>query len=159
MLKSKLLAILALIVVLAGSLATVARAAVDLEYFRGRWDNGTVLLEWRTGSERDNAGFHIWRSDEPLPIVNGTIDTSRATRLTTNAILGPGGACNPLAADNYSYRDTTVDPGRQTYYYYLESRNCQASTPSTFYGDGAGGLRVTRAAQLLLYLPIVLNQR
>jgi hypothetical protein len=156
MLKSKWIAILALLVVLAGSLATVARAAVDLEYFRGRWDNSTVLLEWLTGNERDNAGFHIWRSDQPLPIVNGTIDTSRATRLTAQAIFGPGGACNPLASDYYSYRDTTVAPERQTYYYYLESRNCQASTPSTFYGDGTSGLRVTRP---ILYLPIVLNQR
>jgi hypothetical protein len=156
MLKSKWIAILALLIVLAGSLATVARAAVDLEYFRGRWDNADVLLEWRTGSERDNAGFHIWRSNEPIPIVNGTIDTSRATRLTPSAILGPGGACNPLAADNYSYRDTTVTPDRQTYYYYLESLHCQANTPSTFYGDGESGLRVTR---VILYLPIVLNQR
>jgi hypothetical protein len=142
-LKPGRLAIPLVLTLLVISLATVAQASVDLAYFRGAWQGNGVSIQWGTGSERDNAGFHIWRSETNIPITGDTIDRAQATRLTNSIIGSPTGACNPLGANDYTFSDTTASPSQQTYYYYLESLNCQGGG-STFYGSGDSGLRVER---------------
>ncbi len=69
-----------------------------------------VLLEWKTGCEPDNAGFHILRSDA---------ENSGYKRITEFIIPARG---DPTVGSVYSYADYDVSPG-QTYYYKLEDIN------------------------------------
>jgi hypothetical protein len=117
-------------------------AAVDLAYFMGRWDGSIIRLTWGTGSEVDHAGFHLWRSTENLPIVDGQIDRSRATRLSDSPILSPV-VCPPAGYDYDEFVDAPPAPLQDTYYYYLESANCGGG--SEFNGDATntGGLAVS----------------
>lgn len=136
-------------------LATVAYANVELNYFVGRWiASERVLLEWESASELDNGGFHVWRSEQNLPIDSqGQIDTTQATRLTSVPITNAPVNCSILG-DQYGFADETVGTEVTTYYYYLESLPC-TSTTSTFYGnaDSSGGLEVVR--DFSIYLPLI----
>ena len=70
----------------------------------------SILLEWQTATELDNAGFHLWRATG-----EGWKDGDYSTviRLTDQLIpaLGDG--------SSYFYIDSHVEPG-VTYYYALE---------------------------------------
>ena len=81
--------------------------------------DGAVQLSWRTGSELDNLGFHLYRG----PSAEGPW-----TRLT--AALIPGLGSSPLG-QAYVWRDGGLVNG-QRYYYRLE--DVDASTKSTFHG-------------------------
>jgi len=63
-----------------------------------------VLLEWKTASEIDNAGFHIWRSEEK---------DGEYIKITDSLILAEGDA------STYTFIDENVKDG-VTYYYKLE---------------------------------------
>lgn len=145
----------ACIILLVSVMSATVQAAVDLAYFEGSWDEpgGRVTLRWGTASELDNAGFHVWRSESPLPIINGRLDTTAAgvERLTT-AVISSDAACTVQGHD-YEFVDSDV-AGDDTFYYYLQSFHCQ-SNGHEFKGDGLSGLRVTRLT--LLYLPTVLR--
>jgi hypothetical protein len=79
----------------------------------------SVTLEWRTGSELDNLGFHVYRG----PSADGPW-----TRLTSSLI--PGLGSSPLG-QAYSWLDPGLVNGT-TYYYRLE--DVDASSKSTFHG-------------------------
>jgi hypothetical protein len=133
---------------------TLVSAAVELSYFSGRWEGETVELEWGTGTEYNHSYFNLWRSEENLPITNGRIDTSRATKINDAPIGSPSGGCSG-EGNAYTRQDTTVSPDVGIYYYYLQSvNNCDNAASSQFYGtlNGSGGLSVSRYR---LYLPLI----
>jgi hypothetical protein len=144
----------AIVAVLLCLSVTIVSAAVQLSYFAGRWEGDTVALEWGTATEYNHTYFNVWRSEENLLITSGQIDRSRATRVNGTPIGSPSGGCSQ-DGNEYTYRDTTVNPDVQVYYYYLESvNNCEGANSSEFYGaaNGSSGLRV---GPYLLYLPLI----
>jgi hypothetical protein len=151
---SRLLRLILLTVVTPLLLLAVAHASVDLNYFVGEFQGNQVVLRFETASETDHAAFYLWRSTTNLPITDGQLDTTLATRVNAeNApILNPNGFCT-LEGHTYTYTDTTVSAAVNVYYYYLESIDCTTGN-STFYGNEANsaGLMVSRH---VLYLPIV----
>lgn len=111
--------------------AAVVWAAVTIENFEGEWqtDQDRVHLIFSTGSELDHTGFYVWRSDTNLPPAD--VDDTNAVRLTDELIVG--NSCQAVGFD-YTYDDTTIDPTKEQYYYYLESIPCSGGD-STFYGS------------------------
>ena len=93
--------------------------AVRLMSFSAVPGDGSVTLEWRTGSELDNLGFHLYRG----PSADGPW-----TRLTSSLI--PGLGSSPLG-QAYSWLDTGLVNGVR-YYYRLE--DVDTASVSTFHG-------------------------
>ena len=81
--------------------------------------DGSVTLEWRTGSELDNLGFHLYR---------GPSSEGPWTRLTSSLI--PGLGSSPLG-QAYSWLDSGLVNGTR-YYYRLE--DVDTASVSTFHG-------------------------
>jgi hypothetical protein len=81
--------------------------AVELESFEALPSDSAVNLEWSTGSEIDNLGFHLHRAV-----------SERGPWTLITASLIPGLGSSPQGA-SYSYRDTGLTNG-VTYYYKLE---------------------------------------
>ena len=98
---------------------TPATTAVKLMSFSAVPGDGSVLLEWRTGSELDNLGFHLYRG----PSAEGPW-----TRLTASLI--PGLGSSPLG-QAYSWLDSGLVNGTR-YYYRLE--DVDTASVSTFHG-------------------------
>ena len=96
-----------------------ATTAVKLMSFAAVPGDGSVVLEWRTGSELDNLGFHVHRG----PSADGPW-----TRLTGSLI--PGLGSSPLG-QSYSWLDSGLVNG-QRYYYRLE--DVDTASVSTFHG-------------------------
>jgi len=132
-----------------------ALAAVTLESFSAVWQGDEVTLDFATGSEIDHAAFHVWRSDTNIP--PSDVNSSNATRLTTNPILGQN-ACSS-GTGLYTYVDN-VDTEEDIYYYYLESIAC-GSGGTVFFGsleEENSGLAVTNTGApplVELYLPAI----
>ncbi len=84
-----------------------ATTAVELHSFLARAADAAVDLEWRTGSELNNLGFHLYRA---------VSEDGPWERLTERLI--PGLGSSPEGA-GYSYRDAGLVNGT-TYYYQLE---------------------------------------
>jgi len=84
-----------------------AVTAVELLTFTARGGDGEVVLEWETGSEQNNLGFHLYRA---------TSDKGPYEKITASVI--PGLGSSPEGA-RYTYRDSGVTNG-VTYYYKLE---------------------------------------
>ena len=84
-----------------------AATAVELISFTALGEHGAVFLEWETGSEIQNLGFHLYRSTAP----DGSFE-----RITESVI--PGLGSSPAGA-TYSYRDSGLTNG-VTYFYQLE---------------------------------------
>jgi hypothetical protein len=93
--------------------------AVTLMSFSALPGDGAVTLEWRTGSELDNLGFHLYRG----PSADGPW-----TRLTSSLI--PGLGSSPLG-QAYAWLDRGLVNGT-AYYYRLE--DVDTSSKSTFHG-------------------------
>ncbi|HSD66358.1 MAG TPA: fibronectin type III domain-containing protein, partial [Vicinamibacteria bacterium] len=93
--------------------------AVRLMSFSATPGNGSVTLEWQTGSELDNLGFHVYR---------GPAEAGPWTRLTSSLI--PGLGSSPLG-QAYSWLDSGLTNGT-TYYYRLE--DVDTASTSTFHG-------------------------
>ena len=85
----------------------VATTAVELLSFTATGSDASELLEWETGSELDNLGFHLYRS---------MAEEGPYERLTASLI--PGLGSSPAGA-RYRYRDTGVTNG-VSYFYKLE---------------------------------------
>jgi Peptidase family C25/Concanavalin A-like lectin/glucanases superfamily/Domain of unknown function (DUF2341) len=96
-----------------------AVTAVRLMSFAAVPGDSSVTLEWRTGSELDNLGFHLYRG----PSAGGPW-----TRLTSSLI--PGLGSSPLG-QAYSWQDTGLVNGTR-YFYLLE--DVDTSSVSTFHG-------------------------
>jgi len=111
---------------------------VRLESFTASPGDGSVLLEWRTGSELDNLGFHLYRA---------TAENGPWTRLTGSLIPGLGSSAVGQA---YSWRDSGLANGTR-YFYRLE--DVDAASKATAHGpvsavpqpaaraEGGGGAR------------------
>lgn len=139
-------------------IAAVSYAAVEINFFNANWQANKASLKWQTGSETDIAGFYVWRSATNLTIgTDGKIDTTQATKLTTDAILNPSGQnCSASGNADYEYSDNVTGATVTTYYYYLEARKCVGNN-TEFYGDGnTGGLQVEQS-DVMIYLPAVLR--
>ncbi len=80
---------------------------VTLTDFSAAGYDGQVAIEWRTASELNNLGFHLYRSTS----AGGPYE-----RITVQAI--PGLGSSPVGG-HYAYRDIEVTNG-VTYYYELE---------------------------------------
>ena len=93
--------------------------AVDLVSFIGTPLKDAVLLEWETGSEIDNLGFNVYRSDNPF---------GDWVQVNSNLILG---LLNSPHGANYYFVDPSVIPN-QTYYYLLE--DVETSGMTDFHG-------------------------
>ncbi len=87
---------------------------VELASFTCRSVHEGVLLEWVTCSEKNNYGFHVYRSD-------GIPDGRQ--RITRQLIPGTGTTTVP---QTYSYLDPVREPGR--YLYWLEQLDIDGST-------------------------------
>ncbi len=79
---------------------------VELSSFEAKSRNGLVRLEWRTQSETENMGFHVYRSDAE----NGDFE-----RINHSLIPGAG---TTSSVQYYDYEDAQVAPGK-TYFYKL----------------------------------------
>lgn len=80
--------------------------AVELIYFTATAFNGEVLLEWKTATEIDNAGFNIYRTKR----IGGSY-----TRINEELIDAGGDA---VSGATYSFLDIPDHSGR--YFYTLE---------------------------------------
>ncbi len=92
---------------------------VDLISFTATGQSDSVLLEWATATELDNAGFNLWRSEEK----NGEY-----VRINPYFIPAEGQA--GFGAE-YSFTDYNVQNGR-VYYYKLEDIDIYGNT--SFHG-------------------------
>jgi hypothetical protein len=90
---------------------------VKLSSFGAVAGDGSVVLEWRTASELDNLGFHLYRS---------VSESGPWTRLTSSLIPGLGSSAVGQA---YSYRDAGLVNGTR-YYYRLEDVDASSKTTS-----------------------------
>ncbi len=93
--------------------------AVRLVSFAAVPGDGSVTLEWATGSEVDNLGFHVWRG----PTVEGPW-----TRVTTAIVPGAG---TSVLGHRYSWTDAGLANG-VAYFYRLE--DVDTTSKSTFHG-------------------------
>lgn len=80
---------------------------ITLASFTASHRGDHVLLEWKTASEVDSAGFNLWRSEA---------EAGPYARLNADLIPARGGPTNGLS---YSYLDDTIANG-VTYWYKLE---------------------------------------
>lgn len=94
---------------------------VDLLDFQAESRNDKIVLTWKTASETDNAGFHLWR------LVRGE-DSSDYVRITDNLIPAKG---SPTEGAKYTYKDKNVTEG-STYDYKLEDIDTEGV--STYHG-------------------------
>lgn len=103
-------------------------SAVELAFFNAQTNNSSVILDWQTGSELNNAGFNVYRS---------TSLEGEYTKL--NSELIPANA-NPFEGASYSYTDKEVVSGL-TYYYKLEDLSIGGI--STFHGPVSAKVSVS----------------
>ena len=96
---------------------TNGTTAVKLMSFSAAPGDRSVLLEWRTASELDNLGFHVYR---------GLSEGGPWTRLTTGLVPGLGSSAVGRA---YSYRDSGLANGTR-YFYRLEDVDASSKTAS-----------------------------
>ncbi len=81
--------------------------------------DGMVKITWRTATETDNAGFHLWRSH---------LENGKYTRLTEEIIPSKGTA---FEGARYRFHDLATRHGK-TYFYKLEDVDFEGK--STFHG-------------------------
>lgn len=98
-----------------------------------------VLVEWKTASELNTAGFNLYRSETP----GGSLTQ-------VNASLIPASS-DPLTGGSYRFNDPNARPGR-TYYYMLEEVENGGSThrygPIEVQAKGSGSLDLWAALGL-----------
>lgn len=100
---------------------------VDLIAFNAVRQGDDVELTWETGSELDNAGFHLWRAG---------MENGEYSRITGSLIPAEGGVTQGA---RYSYVDVNL-VGGATWFYKLE--DVDLSGASTFHGPIAVGPEV-----------------
>jgi len=112
--------------------------AIDLLSFTAQAGTDHATLAWETGTEVDNAGFNLWRSEAaggPYAKINDAL------------IPAEGDA---VSGASYTYVDADVIEG-VTYYYRLEDVDIHGA--STFHGP----VSARPGRPHLTYLPIVLR--
>jgi len=93
---------------------------VELISFSASGSEDRITLSWRTGSELDNAGFHLWRAQK---------GSGEGYRRITDTIIPAQGEL--LNGADYSFEDLEVQSGI-TYRYKLE--DVDTSGASSFHG-------------------------
>ncbi len=73
------------------------------------------MVRWRTASETDNTGFHLWRSH---------LKDGKYTRLTEEIIPAEGSA---FKGARYRFHDLTTRHGK-TYFYKLEDMDFEGKS-------------------------------
>ncbi len=106
---------------------------IRLESFEATADADSITLVWETGSEMNNAGFHLWRR---------VAQTGAYERITETLIPAEGGRS---FGASYTFDDVNVTEGT-TYEYKLQDISLDGR--STFHGPIRGQLR-TRFVDLL----------
>ena len=96
-----------------------AATAVDLISFTATGQENAVQVQWETGRELDNLGFHLYRAKDPW----GPFE-----RLTSTRIAGAGFS---HIGSTYVFDDTGVTPGT-LYFYKLEDIDTDGT--HTFHG-------------------------
>lgn len=86
---------------------SIAPTIIELVFFKAIPGNGKIILRWKTESEKDNAGFNIYRSE-----------TRNGNYVKINDALIPAKGSTFQGA-YYEFINTGVRNGR-TYYYKLE---------------------------------------
>ena len=102
-----------------GNVTVTDTTAVKLMSFRAVPGDGSVTVEWRTGSELDNLGFHLYRGPSP---------SGPWTRLTESLI--PGLGSSPMG-QSYSWLDGGLRNGVACYY---RLEDVDTASVSTFHG-------------------------
>ena len=92
---------------------------IELISFEAEALEDAVLLSWETATEKDNAGFNLYRSDS----ANGSYE-----RITSSMLPAEG---NEFTGASYEFTDGDVEAGN-TYYYKLEDVSIYGV--STFHG-------------------------
>jgi hypothetical protein len=110
-----------------------------LDLQANRASNG-VRVSWETGSERDSAGFHLFRAS--------SANRNEATRLTATLIPARGSASQGA---RYTWLDTSATTGT-VYHYWLQEY--EMSGGRNEYGPVIVGARSLTTNQNT-YLPIV----
>lgn len=95
--------------------ASPSWANVTISNFSAKWQNSRVIVEWKTGTEKDFVGYNIYRSESASGPFTKIRYESRPECMLQ--IIG----CQ------YSVVDSAVTPGK-TYYYQLESVNVSNQT-------------------------------
>ncbi len=112
--------------------ATTGPLAVTLAGFSAEAQAGHVLVAWETVSEIGNAGFNLYRSDDP------------AGPLTLLAHV-PSQAPGSTQGAAYSYEDLNVSPG-EIYWYWLEDVSLSGAT--TLHGPVSATVQTPTAVTL-----------
>jgi hypothetical protein len=87
-----------------------APLAITLASFTATAEDGCVGVAWETATEINTAGFHVWRSDNPL---TGFVRVD-------NGLIASKSVAETMGA-KYTFRDCGVDfTGGKKYYYMLE---------------------------------------
>jgi hypothetical protein len=121
-----------------GSNCPAQPTLLELASFTATPHDGYVLVEWKTASEMDNAGFNVWRSET---------EAGSYTQLNAALIPAQGG---PTTGASYSYDDDAVT-NSVTYWYKLEDLDLYGV--STLHGP----VSATPRQLHWLYLPLLLK--
>lgn len=122
------------------SFITTNATAIKLDSFTASLSRGRVALNWRTGTEINNAGFNLYRSN----------DASEARLRVNGGIIAANGEA--VSGASYSFIDA---PGYGTFYYWLE--DVEFTGNATLHGP----VKVTIAPSLgrPLYRPVLPGAR
>lgn len=93
--------------------------AIELVSFKATEVDSQVQLTWETASEKENAGFHLYRSGS---------ENGQYVQITSAMIPAQG---DPFTGATYDFTDPNVEVGN-TYYYKLEDISLYGV--STFHG-------------------------
>jgi len=113
-----------------------ATTAITLLSFTAEAGADYVTLAWETGTEVDNTGFNLWRSE-----------AADGLYIKLNDALIPAEG-DPVSGASYAYTDTTVVKG-VTYYYKLKDVDIYGV--STFHGP----VSATPGQIHRIYLPLI----
>lgn len=92
-----------------------AHANVTISNFAAKWQSGKVVVEWKTGTEKDFVGYNIYRGES----ANGPFTKIRYESKPECMLQ--------ILGCQYSVVDSAVTAGK-TYYYQLESVNVANQT-------------------------------
>jgi len=102
---------------------------VTLDYFTATAGNGAVALEWATGTEKDNAGFKVWRGQPLGGQCSNDPNNYTNVQAITPLVASQG---TEVSGATYTMTDSNVVSGN-TYCYALEDRDFGGK--STFHLD------------------------
>jgi hypothetical protein len=114
-----------------------APLSVTLASFTATASDGCVEVAWETATEINTAGFHVWRSDNPL---TGFVRVTSGLIASTSEMETMGAA--------YSFRDCGVDfsTGKK-YYYLLEESEIDGPVSGNMHGPIGPVSETVTAAQ------------